>query len=120
MANNGSVAVSEKMVVLDVEAFKASFASLSTKQKSLVIYWLLRDLLGAQPTQETGVFDPDDFLYLWLVPAGNREALRYLEHPELREHLEQARTERGVPIEEAREQILKEIGVSREELGLPK
>lgn len=116
MSTNGIVATPVESVAFDVDAFKANLANCTTEQKRLALYWLLHDMLGDQPDREVGVFDPDEFLYIWLVPGGIREALRYLEHPELLEELERASKEPGIPLEEARRQIYKELGITEKDL----
>ena len=109
MSTNGSIATPKKSPAFDVDALKANLAKLTGKQKRLALYWLLHDLLGDRPQQESGVFDPDDFLYMCLVPPGKREYFRFLEHPELKAQLEEAEKGPFVSLDQLRE----ELGVSK-------
>ena len=108
MSTNGSIAAPKKSAAFDVDALKANLAKLTAKQKRLVLYWLLHDLLGDRPQQESGVFDPDEFLYMCLVPPGKREYFRFLEHPGLEGQLDEA--DKGPSF--SLEQIREELGVS--------
>jgi hypothetical protein len=91
----------------DVDAFKDHFASLSSDDKHLVLYWLLRDLFGDRPEREADVSDPDGFVYMHFVPPGLREYFRLLQHPEIRAALDVASREEAI----AHDKVLAEIGI---------
>ena len=91
------ISVAKKDGPWDVEAFKTHFANLSSEDKRLVVYWLLRDLLGDRPEKESDISDPDGFLYLHFVPPGVREYFRLLEHPEREEQMRKASMEPTFP-----------------------
>jgi hypothetical protein len=105
MSSNGSSVAQDARAGWDAKACKAFFAALTPAEKQLAVYWLLKDLVGDRPDRESGIYDPEGFLYLWLVPPGLREYFRLLEHPELEEHLQRVSTEPAVPLQQFREEL---------------
>ena len=93
---------------IDLREFHAWLGRATAQQKTAAIYWLLRDQLGPRFEQEFGVYDPDDFLYAYIISPGQREAFRFLENPGLLEELERAALEPMVPLSE----IHRELGLN--------
>ena len=87
------------------DAFQANCAALSSEEKRRAIYWLLHDLMGARPTQESDVCDTDGFVYLHLVPPGLREQLRSLQYPEREEQLQTASMEPMFSLQQIRHEL---------------
>ena len=108
MSSNDSAVAQEKTAAGDADTFKTYLATLSAAQKRSAVYSLLHDLLGDRPEQECGVYDPVGFLYLCLVPPGQREYFRMLEHPERDEQLRKAAAEPTSTLDE----ILERMGIA--------
>lgn len=102
-------AAANPTILVDTNVLLAQCANWSAEQKRLAVYWLLRDLLGVRPEQESDVCDPEGFLYLHLVPPGLRAHFRMLEHPELEEQLQKISCEPTFSLQQIREEIAREI-----------
>ena len=107
MSEQRTVDLVQYPIQCDVEALKASFAHLSVSEKRVAVYLLLHSLLGDRPEHEDGIYDPEGFAYMCLVPPGKRAYFRTLEDPGWLERLQKASTEESFPIE----QIRKELGM---------
>ena len=92
---------------IDVSEFQAWLTRATPEQKDAAIYWLLRERFDPRANQQLDVYDDDEFLFACVISPGQREAFRYLEHPEILEEIEQARLEPGVPLRD----VLKDLGV---------
>jgi hypothetical protein len=67
----------------------------SRDEKRVLLDRVLRDLLGAQPEREYGLYNPDGSSYLFLVPPEMRQ--RWVETPEFVAELDQRSRNPGQP-----------------------
>ena len=90
---------------IDVSEFRAWLARATPEQKDAAIYWLLRERFDPRANQQLDVYDDDEFLFACVISPGQREAFRYLEHPEILKELEQASREEMIPISEVHREL---------------
>jgi len=72
----------------DLEGVIASMLACTRKQKRLLLYKLFCDLLGKDPKEEVGIYDPQGLIYGYFLPPGLREELHLLEDPQYAAELE--------------------------------
>lgn len=104
--NNAAPNGPPRRAAADLREFQAWLSRANAEQKTAAVYQLLHNLLGDQPDQEIGVYNPDEEVYLYLLPPRLRAELRFAANPELERELEKSAVEPMAPLDE----VLRQYG----------
>jgi hypothetical protein len=104
--DNGEMNRRQPPAAADLREFQAWLSRASADQKTAAAYQLLHDMLGDKPDQEMGIYNPDEEIYLYVLPPQLREDLRFAANPDLERELEKSAAEPMAPLAE----VLRQFG----------
>jgi len=90
-----------------VQKLLHQISRLSREDKRIVLYKLLRMLLGPKPTSEVAILDAEDELFGYFLPPTVRLRLRKTDEPELYRELERRSRSNSPPV--PMEEVLKKL-----------